>query len=430
MLPLVPAFFLSIIKYRSTINPILIISFWWLGWFTVSSLGLTVFHTPGPKTLLIIYISVFSFILGAFLAPKKQLSQSFVYASNERLIKNWLIFSKILLITAPIFLLLLGIILEDIIQEGLLNYMRKIRRNEEYTNISLFGYKIENLIQYLLLPLIYAGLISGTVLCLKGRSNFLLLLSTFFITVYSLATFGRIHLYAFLFFVAIALAHNKLKHKKQYQTVSRRQDNKERNLVVVGFLFILIVLTISVFRRQGILDIERLFTRYIIEYHTMGFVLLDQQLIDKTSWMSQKLTLGRSILDGLLFYVELFLRLLGFDLESIKFIRADNSSKSERILIGESKSNINIYGQAFYTGLSTLFLDFKWAGVSFFSFVYGYFISKTYMTWLNFKNLESFILLIFLYYIGLFSIFKSPIEGPNGLPLLILIYCINKLKTR
>jgi hypothetical protein len=101
------------------------------------------------------------------------------------------------------------------------------------------------------------------------------------------------------------------------------------------------------------------------------------------------LTLGRSTFGGIEEFFSNILIILEINIETANSIYA--SFAVPPIIIGQNTSF-----NAFYTGLTNFYLDGRFLGVVFFSFIFGIIAALVWNNFNRYKNLMSFSLLIFI----------------------------------
>jgi hypothetical protein len=95
--------------------------------------------------------------------------------------------------------------------------------------------------------------------------------------------------------------------------------------------------------------------------------------------------------------------------------------------VGTDEQGEPILGNAFYTVLYSLYYDGRYLAVILFPLVFGYFLAASYLDWLKNGSLASLVMLVLLMYVGLFSLFQSPVESLRFWGALILLTVLKKL---
>ena len=174
--------------------------------------------------------------------------------------------------------------------------------------------------------------------------------------------------------------------------------------IVVGIGFVRRDTTTFVLKEQ--------FDIYVVDYHTVGFVFVSQDLERPQTDLASKKTYGRLTFGGLETLATIVIRQFRHDYMSPAL---ENAVKfSENRLSGYKPGNDEprmkkVYN-SYYTILYTFYSDAGWAGLFFGGLALGWLTMWAYRAWLLSRHLEPFVWTLFLLNIVLLGLFVSPLE--------------------
>jgi len=96
--------------------------------------------------------------------------------------------------------------------------------------------------------------------------------------------------------------------------------------------------------------------------------------------------------------------------------------------VGYDLNGYPILYNAFYTILYSMYLDGRELVFFAIPFLYGYFLSNLYQDWLVTGEIGTLMILNLLTYVGIFSIFQSPVEGTIFWGTLLLLFLFNRVR--
>ena len=162
----------------------------------------------------------------------------------------------------------------------------------------------------------------------------------------------------------------------------------------------------------------------VINYHTVGFVILDQELADKQSRLNQNTTYGLATLGGIERLTVLLIR--RFD-KSIDTVSGQNGEYlAEFRVLGRNSEGEDLYYNAFATIFYTFFLDGGYLFVLIGMAVFGMWISRE-RTLFLYGRASHLTTLYTLVQAGYSSLFFSPVESTTFWMVIIALYLIRKL---
>lgn len=417
---------LSAFKLGRFFNPVSIVVFWWLGWLWISNFGLTGFFIPGAKTQIMVLVMISAVALGSLIASATKKEDEETDRLNERIIQNerYLFWGNLVL--APIIIFFFFRALPVLLSADPIVY-----RSLVYTGIdrpeSAFksGYQIF-LFGVFVSPVVFFSLIVGLALFFWLRKTRLLFVSLALFLIEAVIMLGRFNFYYLLVFVALTAAFtSQMKappsafrgfHRRLPTTVRR----KTIKILLTAAAILAVLLTLSLYRGERNVGPLRTLTKIAVDYHTVGLVLFDQELRDPFSRLNTRLSYGRSSLGGIDSLIVIFLR--RFNRTIVPMSAESGLYFDEQRVVGEDREGQPIKGNAFFTVLYSLYFDGRYVFVIVFPLFFGYFVSRHYLDWLRHGSLNSLILLLLFLYLGIFSLFQSPLEGSKFWPSLLLAF--------
>lgn len=342
----------------SVLTLFMMMSSWWLFWLVMSVIAPTGLNPPSSLTILQNLLLLFSLLIGFLL-------YFFLYHKNiknrEHLIsKVYLRENKSSIISNFILVNMLCLLMFSLFKSGFfsmsfLEYHVKVRSFE--FGESLTGYKFVDLLTKLI---IYPAIVYYYLVAFSGRklTNSILLFSCLLLYVILWqVNYPLILMFWFLFFSGVVLSSKSLFEKV-----------KTFSLVVLVFLLLVVAATI----RYGTGSFSSgVIEHYVINYHLIGFSFYDYHFSNDGSILFNH-SFGRSSLGFLEQFLELFLRLFGFDFSSSSFENRDFNMTP--VLIGNG-----FEGNAFGTLLFTFYRDFSYVGILLGGILYGFFVCKVYL---------------------------------------------------
>jgi oligosaccharide repeat unit polymerase len=418
-------------RFRRLINPASIIIFWWCFWLWISNFGLTGFFIPSAKTQVMVLVMVSAVFLGSQLASAKQREATLVARINERILQNERYLFGLNILFAPIIGFLFFRALPALLSGNPVVYRSlAFSGNDELGSAFRDSYSLF-LFHLLISPVIFFSLLAGLVLFFqKGRKR-LLLVSLVLVSIEAIMMMGRFNFYYILVFIVL-----------NYLFLSRREPpapalpqtekvhpppvfhrSKIKILLAVALLLILLIF-LSVYRGENYTGVFTTLKKISVDYHTVGFVLFDLELSNPFSRLNTRLSYGRSSLGGVDTLLSIILRRL--DKTIIPIAGESGIYFDERRIVGEDREGNPITANAFYTILYSLYFDGRYLTVVLVPLLFGYFLTSQYLSWLKNGSLDNLILLILLIYLGIFSLFQSPVEGIKFWAALLLVVGMKK----
>lgn len=247
-------------KDRYQVKLIAIFLFYWIFWFLYNWYNE---YELGIKTVVLIFLTLFAFVLG-WLFNRRNKKVVILASANFNKVKH---FFKIIII---INIILAFVSLISIYHNGF-NFRTMVLTSEGLFNsiwITLF-------LNYIILPATYAAIVIATVTKIEGkkfiRYGYLLLI------LMSILNIGRFPLYFMIYlFIITKILDNNITS----QSVIKRKNAilKFAGLVIIVFLILYIAweMQISKMKFEGRnLDAYEIIQRFLLNYHIIGFHMLD-----------------------------------------------------------------------------------------------------------------------------------------------------------
>ena len=422
------------IKFRKFLNPVSIVLFWWCGWLWVSNLHLTGLFVPGPGTQLMALTMLLAVFLGSKLAFPRSRPEAAVGRANANLVRNsrYLIWLNVLYFPVMTFLLVRAVPL--LLSGDPVKYRRAAFGSIDEPNPVFGGSYPQFLFDLLVMPVVFLSLIVGLILYFKFRRKTLLVLSVTLLTMEAAVMLGRFNFYHII--VLAVLVFIFLGQVRGPRTGPAGETGgpppagprRARTLAAMAAGLLLGVgalLLISVWRGAKGTDTLTLVKTGLVEYHTVGFVLFDQELSSPTSRLNSRLSYGRSIIGGLDTLAVVLLRRVNPDL--VPMAGENGVVMAEPREAGRDGHGQPILANAFYTILYSLYFDGRYLAVILLPLVFGFLLARSYLDWLKNGSLASLALLLLLMYVGIFSLFQSPVETPRFWGALVLLPVMKKI---
>jgi oligosaccharide repeat unit polymerase len=409
--------FFSYIKFRKVINPFSIVFIWTLGWYIVSKFSFTGLYKPSVKCSIVVSLAVLGIMIGAFFYNKTKLEKNIIVHLNQHVED---IFKKLLrfifIISYPItgFYSIKALLVINKI--GLENYRRMAFSYGVDQPSVVFGNSYIDLLYTIIIsPINFLSMFLSFVIFVQKRENSYLVFSFVLVTLESIIRLGRFSIYYFAWCLILTLI---LSNKEKI--LNKYLKKKIYKFSLLCLLFIVIIGGV----RGKELDITKQFRDYVIEYHTVGFVLFDKELSNQDSRLNKFYTYGLASIGGI---EKLFKLVIVKIVPSYHIPSNDNGTEWDKYVpVGQRSNGEIIIYNAFYTSLYSMYMDGREFFVFFFCILVGYFLCKHYLLWDKLNDSMSLALLLLLMNGIIFSIFSSRLESTSFWLALIYLLIIKK----
>jgi len=393
---------------------IFVVSLWWFLWLFISTFSLSGLDIPENNTYYLFITMLSSITFGGFVYlvsksakkinnnPNKKLSLSSKTQSSKY---SWLrkIYLANYLLAFPVtgFFFLKAIRLFISNPLALSSY-----RTDVFQSDILFGSEQIQLIYDLIIsPIALTSLFIGISLYILTGELKLFLISSLTLLMEAIMMAGRFKIYLIIVLLVISFFYKK---SLNIWSVFRTEVN-DKKIITILFFAIILIITISILRSSSDFDPVGLMERYLIDYHTVGFSLFDQDFNNQQSLLNQDKTYGMSSLGTL---ERLFVLLLR---------RFDTSIDSSSLEVGRALSEFRILGyrdgkaiilNAYATVLYSIYRDGGLIATLILPSIYGFFLAK--FSFITSKNpsMYNISMILILTYLGIFGIF-TPLLTSN-----------------
>ncbi len=442
LIPVVVSFciFLSYLKFRKLANPISFISVWWGGWLLIANFSLTGLFVPGVHTQLLIILMIVAYSLGALAANKEK-------EKNDKILKRRSIlfnqrFDFALKKLYPIlFILILPLFIKAVLLFQSLSildldgYRTKVFGTADEPSILYGSFQLLLVYQALVYaPLLLVLIVSSIFLYFFGNKLYFIL-SLILIFLKSIMELGRTEIYSiFVLLSILSILFNKQisdKINSSLESLGVKSIKKLRFFLGSFLLVIIVVVAIISFTRrtesQGE-DIFGVFYDFAIWYHTTGFILLDFQVDNPASVLSQNITYGLSTISGL--ELPLFLIFTRFNKDFSGFLPMIVGGKEKTIsdlnafMDDFQQVGPDTFSNAYYTMVYPFYQDGREIGVFIMSFILGFATSLFYQDWSknnNFYSLTWLLLFLYMTFLSLFQYYFGSLACLMAMLLLFLV---------
>jgi oligosaccharide repeat unit polymerase len=404
----------SIVKYKTIINPVAMVSVWWCGLLWISTLSLTGLNVPSVYTQVSVIILVASYSLGAIVFKSHKVLPLRSSHTEYKIIKRYYVLFKYgLLLLLPV-LLYLAIKSYNISQTlEHVSLMRGLSFGDER-----LWFSKRLLVLYMLVvgPLLTLGIMVGSVLFVKYNSKTILIIAIILAVLDSYIFLGR-GVYLKLIF-SLVLCYIFFRNQNQ--------QSIKRFLFLCISIAVILISFISVSTKRDILaDMFEPYYYYknAIRYFNVGFVLFDQELLNENSTLNTHYSFGLGTFGGFTKITGIVIRRFIPDFEWLP-VKTDKDHFVPKVVGFDVRTRQPIYANAFFTIMYTFYKDFGVLGLLICPFVLGYLSSKYYL--LRNDQINSAITYGLIMSIMFFSVQMSQIESFEIWGAFLIIYIVGK----
>jgi oligosaccharide repeat unit polymerase len=391
---------------------------WFVFWLILANFSIGGVYPISYKTNIVALIGILGFIFGMFVAstPKNVLPKNF--SCNKYVNRLELFYSFFNPISLLLLLLLVIKFIWLFISDPLLVSRLALFGNEEEPSL-IFGSQ-----QALLLYTIFVKTILKSLVIIGFYLSFIKQKSKYFLVANliwlldSILFLGRGALLEFIFqiiFYLILCKTFKIRFTKSIK----------RTLFTTFFLLILLAPLMSLIRGdEEKFNLKNFFYRQVINYHTVGYVIFDQELNNNNSRLNTTTSYGRATLGGIERFIVLFIRRFDKNIDSIS--GQNGEYLNEFRLLGKSNDGTELYYNAFATLFYSFYLD---GGILFVFFgfaIFSFFLSRVSLLVSN-HQLQYLPILYLLFQFGINSLYGSPIENTIFWYVVLILFLFRKL---
>lgn len=395
-----------------------VVLIWLTFWAMLSNFSLGGLYSPGFDVNFVVALGLFGFWIGTKLTGQRRISGVDCWTDAPRaLVQIHTAFKITAVICASVQFILvlkfLKIFLED---RSLLN------RQDLFGNIDNPSILFESQ-PLALLYLVFIqtaqkiAIVTGFALSFYTKKIRYILIGNVLCLVDSLLFLGRGALLEFIFQMLF------------YVLISRELRQKMPRYFkkfILLFVPCLIILgsVIGVLRGDAdSVDLNSFLKNQVVNYHTVGFVILDQELTQPQSRLNNNMTFGLATLGGIERLLVLGIRRVDKSIDSVSGKNGEYLAEFRVVGADENSNdlNYNAFGTIFYTFILDGGLFYVFCGM----LVFGVWLAKERLWFLNgrFANVTT---LYVLFQAALNALFFSPIESTTFWLVIVALYFIRK----
>ena len=417
---------LSYIRTRRVFNPVGILCVWWGFWLYISNFSLAGLYVPSFYTQFLYMLMLTAMVFGSLCVP----SVCRVIADetrSKRILNRWKMMRILLFLVSPVvifyFKKAIGILDMDILGNAY--------RNEAFGagDSILFGKGYAMILyNWSVLPIVFMSFIAGLVFYTMYGQRLLLWWAALLLCMDAVMMLGRFNFYIiFAMILSSFLFHKQRLHPGRGKALPKLNRRWGVVCLAVG----LIVLTVLVSSLRGVGSEEEVpssVMRVIVNYHTVGFVMFDSERQDPQSLLNSKMTYGRGVLGALDTLMSACLH--GLDKSLPQAVTREIATTLHTFQVLGQDRGMSVLMNAFGTVLYPIYLDGRELMVLVAPWFYGYWLTLLYQRWIQNEDIHSLMLVLLLFYVGIFSIFQSSISDFRFWPVLLGIVTLNKVTCR
>lgn len=383
--------------YKTFFNPITIILIWWSSWLYIAFCDFTMLDKPSIEIIFLVFMMLTGLFIGGMLAAIRGAHYSltnyeikndiFLMTTNKIFDNTFLFFLFVIsfyFLKAMIYLL----------QNGFIGYRDIVFSSPGKPSV-LFGSSYVELFYNLIIsPFPFIFLFIGLVLFINYNEKKIFYWSAFMLILDSMMRLGRFGVYYIVVLSLLAILYSKTDHK-----------SLKKKLLFILICLVALIIGIGSLRGSDFIDT---FTNMLVTYHTVGFNLVSQEIMDIHSKINHSLTYGLGTLNGLISIFDIIIRrfyteLLPYD-ELIK-------NHQQFVIVGTDAHGTPLFYNAFYTLLFTFYSDGRELYIFGVSLFIGYLLGRSFIRYKFTGYSYDFVFLLSLMLVMIFSIFQSMFEG-------------------
>lgn len=394
-------------RYPTTI---LIVTSWWYLWLFVSSFSLTGLKVPSLETYsvyltMLIFFTIGSFAYSSKLINKKQSEMdglSLTKISKKTNVQICLLTNFLIFIATPVVFYFFSKSILIIGSSSDLDFFRGAVFGDEHSESIIFGPGwVAYLFNSIIMSSIYIGLFVGSfVFALYGRKK-LFVISSILMIASGIMMLGRFNIYLVMIFFLFSLYLEKAKI-----------ISKVKKIVIALMIFITLIFSVGAMR--GFDKVGEQVAMFVVDYHTLGFSLFDNELHAPESSLNSKDKFGFASLGIIENSFFILLRKIGLTQRLGAVADVDLNSFRD---LGDAESGPKFYN-AFGTIVYSLYYDGKIFFVIFLSFIFGYLFNKHTSLAFNKASVKHGSLVFLYLYLGIFGIFQPLLMSFVWLPII------------
>lgn len=400
---------------------------WWFGWLFISTFSFSNIDVPDERTYnyFLLVISSISFGSIVYYLTKKNFHSIIYYNNKEKTnsklksISNFLYKLNYFIIIPSLLYFLFKSILIIFSSDSLANFRATTMGQIEGESSGIFSNLFFQLYySWFIIPLLMISMFVAFSFYILKNDFKLLIISFVGLLMSSIITMGRGEIYLFLLLLIFAVF---------YKNDFKISNFFKSKAIIYIFIISMIILSITLGRMSSDTGLEYIFDTFIITYHTCGFAIFNDELINETSFLNNNTTYGMASTGTISYVIGLIYHL--FDNTFYPVPEQIGRILNEYKNLGVNDSNQPLLFNAFGTVMYSIYLDGGLFLSLIFGYIYGYFLTKFML--ISKLNIQSFrahylLSLIFvLVYITLNGLF-GPILSGTLILYFIYIYILFK----
>lgn len=377
----------------------LIIFFWIFGLCFLSNFSIGGLYPVTYVTGILVGIGLIGYIFGiSFYGVKKTINDT----RHVRLNKLINSYNYLLYLILPFILILLAKFIILIVSDPSAVTRQSLFGNSDSHSILFGSQAIELLYIIFIASFIKVLVIIGFYLSIQTKRIKYLLIANLIFIVDSIIFLGRGFILEFIFqliFYILIYKYINIKLSKFY---------KFSTLFIVIFLIFFGSIISKVRGDSDVINLTDFFYSQVVNYHTVGFVILDNELNNITSPINISNTYGLATLGVLERIAVLIIRRFDKSIDSVSGQNGEYLAEFRALGYNANgdQLNYNAFGTIFYT----FYQDGGFIFVFFGMLIYGFFLSKAYYK-VRCGNDSYIPFLYLLFQMGFNSVFFSPLES-------------------
>ncbi len=405
-------------------NYLLLIIIWWHFWLFISTLSVTGLYIPKDDTYWLFILLLFTVSLGGVsynLIKNSDIKNSY-WRTNKQIYKldllnSFLLKLNYILLPIVLFFFIKAIIIMLTVDSLALYRDYALGIVEDTQTIIYINGVIKLFYKILISPVIMTSFFIALAINIFLDKSKLLVLTVCMLFLEAITVMGRFAFYQ----VAVMLVILYI-----YKNKSSLISIFNFNLIIrLGIIFFIVIAIDSIRSSSSDLDVKKIINNSFINYHTVGFVIYDQEYNDPKSLLNIRTTYGEASLGAIADLTTLVLRRLDKNIESIPNVVGTYLHEA-RIVGYSDEGHPQIYN-AFATALYSLFLDGGILLVGVAGMLYGFLLTKFSIKSIIYQEPYSLVVLLLLIYIGVFGLFQPILTSAIWL-YFILSFILFKIK--
>ena len=399
---------------------LVIIELWWFLWIFISSLSLSGLDIPSDETYLFFLIMLCSITVGAYLYALVSDKKKIViknYSVTLNYDRIYIICMYLMYLVAPLivffFIKSISVLLSLDSAEHFRGMVFGVESNGK--NI-IFPHAIWKILTLNIADIIVLAsyFIGSAFYIVNGKKSLMIISAGLFILKGGIML-GRGELYLILLMSIIIYF---------YRTGLNFYKLFNWKFFVIGSALLSIILFIGHIRDNNEFDIVHVLYKYLIEYHTCGIIIFNQDFSSEHTFLSDTTTYGRVLFSSIEYLLSFIINGIGLHIDPMADILG--TTLDEARVLGYNEYGFPLIYNAFGTVFYATYLDGGIILSGIFALLYGFFMVK--LTVINnlSKSVYSISVALSMSFLGFFGLFM-PGELPRFVFVLFIIVFVFKI---